>query len=111
MIVKILRRHPTRRLAVLLSVAIGSGALLARAEQGVVQELTPRADGPHQLYKVGPQAPPAPAAAAAAQPAVTSAGESGSEHAPHAHGPSIELITGGGSANGAAKVGHLPIIE
>ena len=90
--------------AVLLCIALAD----ARAEHGVVQSIAPTDDGPRPRYEAT-TAPPTPATqtpSAASAAAVTS-----SSHAPASNGPGIEFITGGANANGAAKVGHLPILE
>lgn len=69
------------------------------------------------MYTVTPHTPAATERTAAAEPADSKRTEAGaptstvSTKASVAHGPGVELITGGGSTDGAARVGRLPILD
>ena len=91
--------------------ALACATITASAEETTAPAAT--LEQPHHVYKATPpqsaSPPPATNAGHAAEPMVAPA--AAGSHAPVDEGPGIEIITGGASSDGSAKVGHLPIIQ
>ncbi len=78
------------------------------SRQGTVYEATPRPYAPPTATAAAPGAAPARSEGASAAPSVSD-GSGGS--APREAGAGVEIISGGASSAGAARVGRMPVLQ